>query len=152
MPTQEEVNAMHRYFGVEYNNRAWELGTMERTAEQDREFLDVAHASKLHWQAIGPELNLMRGVLLLAHAHASVGLGQTALTYARECSDYFLSRETEEWEQAFTLMIHAQAAHAAGNTSEHIEQYRRAKEIVDSMPEGEDKRIVMATWVRIPQP
>ena len=152
LPTEEEQNRLHKYFGIEYNNAAWPLGTKERTPQEDQDFLDYAHASKLHWQSIGTELQKMRGLLLVAHAHASVGLGKTALPWARECTKYFTSQDTENWELAFTHMIHAQAAHAAGESAEHAEQYQLAKDIVDAMPEDKTKEIVNVTWVRIPKP
>jgi len=152
LPTQEEQSVLHRYFGVEFNNAAWDLASRDRTADEDMKLLDLAHASKLHWDAVGTELHKIRGLSLVSHAHASVGLGDTALNMARQVTEYFAQHETEDWERAFVNMIHAQAAHAAGSTSEHAEYYAKAREIVDAMPEGEDKRIVMLTWVRIPTP
>jgi hypothetical protein len=152
LPSEDEQNRLHRYFGVEYNNKAWDLASRDRTPHEDRELLDVAHASKLHWEAVGTELNKMRGLLLVAHAHASVGLGGTALEWARECTVYFDSVDTEDWERAFTYMIHAQAAAVAVEAEEHRKMYAKAKEVVDGMPDGEDKNIVMVSWLRIPEP
>jgi hypothetical protein len=33
-----------------------------------------------------------------------------------------------------------------------VSTYAAAKDIIDGMPEGEDKEIVMMTWVNIPAP
>ena len=151
MPEQEQINEMHQWFAVECNNIAWGLTTKDRTAVEDRQMLDLAHAASYHWDAVGTELHKMRALMLVAHVHAELGLGSTALAYAAECTTYFTARETDDWELAFTHMIHAQAAHASGDMKLHTKLYHKAEKIVNAMPEGEDKRIVYATWVRIPQ-
>jgi hypothetical protein len=60
----EDANPEHwqRYFAIEFNNRAWSLTTRPRSADEDREMLNTAHASALHWNAIGTELNRMRRI------------------------------------------------------------------------------------------
>ena len=151
MPDQEQIKEMHQWFAVECNNTAWDLATKDRTPEEDRLLLDLAHAASYHWNEVGTELEKMRALMLVAHAHGELGLGRTALDYAQQCSAFFTSRDTEPWELAFTHMIHAQAAYAAGEMEQHTQIYHQAEKIVNAMPEGEDKRIVYATFVRIPQ-
>jgi len=152
MPDQDSIQLHHRWFAVECNNAAWALATRDRTPDEDRELLDLAHAAEYHWRAVGTELHAMRALMLVAHAHASCGCGSTALAYAEQCTAFFTTRETEAWEMAFVHMIHAQAAHAAGNAQVHAEKYALAQGLVQAMPEGEDRSIVMASWVRIPEP
>ncbi len=152
MPTPEELDLQHRWFAVECNNAAWALATRDRTPEEDRELLDLAHAAEYHWRAVGTELHAMRALMLVAHAHASCGLGTTALKYAEQCTAFFTARDTEPWELAFVHMIHAQAAHAAGADALHAHRYAAAQAVIDAMSEGEDRSIVMASWVRIPEP
>lgn len=152
MPDQDSVQQHHRWFAVECNNAAWTLASRDRTPNEDRELLDLAHAAEYHWRAVGTELHAMRALMLVAHAHACCGLGATALTYAEACTAFFTARETEPWELAFVHMIHAQAAHAAGVAETHATKYALANSVVQAMPEGEDRSIVMASWVRIPEP
>ncbi len=150
MPTEDDQKRLHRFFAIEFNNVAWVMATQQRTHVEDSRLLDVAHASKAHWDAIGTEVQMMRALLLVAHAHACCGIGKTAITWARRCTEYFAGVNTEQWEQAFVCMIHAQAAFVAGERAEHVEYYGIAKGIVDSMPDGEDKNIVLDTWRLIP--
>ena len=151
-PTKEDFDKYHKWFAVECNNRGWSLACRDRTADEDLEFRNAAHGVMLHWSAVGTELHRMRALSLLAHAHASCGLGATALPWAQQCTAYFTARETEPWELAFTHMIHAQAAHAASNAAVHSSQYALAEAIIDGMPEDENKEIVMMSWPRIPTP
>ncbi len=92
VPTETEPDAWHRYFAIETNNRAWELAGHERTGEEEQEMLHAAHASALHWAAIGTQLNVMRATMLLALVHALMDDGGRALTYADEMRSFFLQR------------------------------------------------------------
>ncbi|MFP6649298.1 MAG: hypothetical protein VB817_07545, partial [Pirellulaceae bacterium] len=88
VPTENSVEAWHRYFAVEFNNRGWDLSVKERDPGQDEEMLHAAHASTFHWAAIGTELNRMRASMLLAEVHALLGHGETALAYASTMRDF----------------------------------------------------------------
>ena len=151
-PSAEDLQQWHRFFGVECNNAAWQMTLDAASTRDNKAMLNAAHASVYHWLHVGTELNKMRGYALLAHVHAFCGHGATALDYINEVYAYFTQNETESWEHAFTHMIRAQAAHAAGDRDLHIRAYATAKDIIDGMPEGEDKEIVMMTWVNIPAP
>jgi hypothetical protein len=74
----------HRWFGIELNNRAWELiEAPARTAEETSEMLSAAHASRYHWQQVGTPLNRLRGELLVATAYLAADRPELALGYAR---------------------------------------------------------------------
>jgi hypothetical protein len=150
--TPEDISRWHQYVAIECNNAAWQMTIGDQSTLDRRAMLNAAHASVYHWLHVGTDLNKMRGYALLAHVHAYCGHGATALAYIDEVYDYFKLHETEAWEHAFTHMIRAQAAHAAADSALHRLAYDAAQEIVDSMPEGEDKEIVMMTWVNIPKP
>ncbi len=134
------------------NNRAWELSVFERTPEQDQEMLDAAHASAWHWSAIGTELNRMRSTMLLAEVHALLGFGASALRYAEEMRAYFTARETADWELAFTHVIHAHAASAAGAVEAHRIAYQSAQMALKAIVDDEDRAIVIKTFSQVPLP
>ena len=144
------LEEQHRRFAVEQNNRAWDLAARDRTREEDRELLDAAHASALHWSAIGTELNRMRSFMLLAHVHASLGHGQTALAYADDMHRYFLGRDTPDWETALAHIILAHAAHSAGDMETHAEALAAARQALEKIADPEDRQIVMETFERVP--
>jgi len=110
----DDMQAWHKHFAASCNNRAWELAIARRTPQQDREMLNAAHASGWHWSQIGTELHHMRSTMLLAEVHALLGYQASAMAFATQMRDYFLARETPDWELALTHAIYAHAACVAG--------------------------------------
>ena len=151
-PTDSDLQDWHKRFAAKANNRAWELSALDRTAEQNQEMLDAAHASAWHWSAVGTELNRMRSTMLLAEVHALLGFGSSALRYAEEMRTYFVGRETPDWELAFTHVIHAHAASAAGAVDTHRVAYQAAKIALNAIADAEDRAIVIKTFSQVPLP
>jgi hypothetical protein len=152
IPESKDPEDWHRYFAALCNNAAWELATKQRSAGEDAEMMNLAHASAWHWGKIGNELNRMRAKTLLAEAHALLGLGQPALELAEEVRAWFLGRETDDWEIAYVHVIHAHAAAAAGESGLHESSYAAAKQAVEAIGDDEDRRIVMQTFEQVPRP
>jgi hypothetical protein len=148
----DEAAAWHKRFAMSCNNRAWDLAAEPRTAAQEREMLDAAHASAWHWSQIGTEQNRMRATMLLAEVHALAGHGASAMAYAREMRSYFLGRDTPDWELAFTHAICAHAAHASGDAAEHRSAYRMAVEALNAIADADDRAIVARTFEQVPVP
>jgi hypothetical protein len=144
--------AWHERFAAECNNRAWELSVAPRSAAEDREMLDAAHASAWHWAKVGSELNRMRATMLLAEVHALLGMGERALADAGEMRAYFLGRESPDWEIAFSHAIFAHAAHVAGRAAEHRDAYAQAEAALAAIADDEDRAIVAATFAHVPPP
>ena len=148
-----EAASWHRRFAAQCNNRAWELSVQKtRSAAQDREMLDAAHASAWHWALCGDELNRMRATTLLAEVHALLGMGPSALAFAESMRDYYRGHPPPDWELAITHAIHAHAAHAAGRSDEHRESWARAEAALAAIASDEDRRIVSATFAQVPRP
>lgn len=81
-----DVNRAHRWFGVECNNRAWDLvEAAERTPDEIEEMIHSAHAAWLHWKPVGTLLNELRAENLLAMAYCVAGVSDRALWHARRC-------------------------------------------------------------------
>ena len=153
MVDQQDRGDWHRYFAVECNNRAWELATAERSAAEDDELLNVAHASAYHWSIAGDELNRMRALMLLAEVHACLAMGTTALTYAERMRSYFLGLEAvDDWELAFVHVIHAHAAASAGKRTEHAESYAAAEAALEAIADEQDRAVVLETFELVPAP
>jgi hypothetical protein len=148
-----DVQAWHKQVAMQCNNRAWALSVQPRSAAEDREMLDAAHASAYHWAQVGTELNRMRATMLLAEVHALLGHGPTALALATEMRDYFLARsDTPDWELAFAHAIHAHGAHVAGDLAEHRNSYRRAVAALAAVGGEQDRKIVAETLNQVPAP
>lgn len=84
-PQDTEPKSWHRYFAMEFNDRAWDFAERaSRTAEETIEMLNAAHAAAAHWNLVGTDLNRMRARTLLAHRCALAGFGEFALQLAEE--------------------------------------------------------------------
>ena len=149
----DEIRKWHRWFGAECNNRAWRLSEAPaRSAAEDDEMLDAAHAAALHWSTVGTAIHRARADMLLAHVHALLRHGTIAMQYAQRSFDAVMSRESPDWELAFAHAVLAHAALAANDTRLHAHHYMRAKEIGFALPDAEERQIFEATFTRIPPP
>ena len=115
IPDSTDPKDWHRYFAIENNNRAWELATGSRTEKENQEMLNSAHASALHWDLAGNELNHIRAKTLLAEVHALLGYGSSALAYIEEVREFLLKQDSADWEIALLHTIHAHAACVASS-------------------------------------
>ena len=148
-----EALEWHRQVAMGCNNRAWALTVQSRSASEDREMLDAAHASAWHWARAGTELNRMRATMLLAEVHALLGHGQLALSLATDMREYFLHRaDTPDWELAFAHAIYAHGAHAAARGEVHRAAYREAERALAAIADDEDREIVARTFAQVPAP
>jgi hypothetical protein len=148
----EDAAAWHRRFAAAGNNRAWDLSVQTRSAAEDQEMLNAAHASAWHWEKVGTELNHMRAIMLLAEVHALLGLGKSALAYAEEMREYFLRATAPDWEIAFVHVIHAHAASAAGEAAKHRASYDAAVAALDNISNEAERGPVADTFSHVPKP
>lgn len=152
-PEDTKPESWHRFFAATANNEAWPIAEAPRSQVEALALLNAAHASAWHWQAVGNELNHKRAIMLLAQAHAVAGLGPSALLYANEMRSYFLAEpSTPDWELAFTHAIHANAAHAAGEPTEHKSSYALAEKAIEVIAEEDDRAIVIRLFEQVPRP
>ena len=152
-PEDTKPESWHHFFAATANNQAWPLAEAPRSQIDALALLNAAHASAWHWQAVGNEINRKRALMLLAQAHTACGFGQSALLYANEMRTFFLAEpSTPDWELAFTHAIHANAAHAAGETTLHESSYALAKSAIAAIKDEEDRGIVTCLFEQVPRP
>lgn len=137
---------------MEANNLGWELAVRTRSPAEDLSLLNAAHTAAFHWQIVGEEIHRMRAKMLLAEAHALLGLGQTSFALATEVRDFFLKHSPSDWEIAFVHTIYAHAASAAGEVDIHRRAYAEAKEAVDAIADDADRAIVLKTFDQVEKP
>ena len=149
----DKVLDAHRHFAIECNNKAWSLVEAPNAAEQRDELLDLAHASALHWRAIGTDLEKMRATMLLANVHAALGLSASAMNYAQQMRSFFLDQSaTPDWEIAFVHTIHARACASAGDAEGHAESFAQAQAAISAIADPQDKAIVLVTFEQVQKP
>lgn len=148
-----DVAAAHRRHAVECNNLAWSLSEQgARSAAEDEDMLNAAHASAFHWSRAGNELNAARAWMLLGRVHALLGNGREALRYARQSHDYLVAHDPPDWELAFAHAVLAHAAWAAGDGTLHALHHAKARELGEAIADAEDRSIFLGTFGTIPQP
>lgn len=150
--SSSETDQWHRKFAMSCNNRAWELSVQVRSPTQDREMFSTADAAAWHWGQVGTELHRMRATMLLAEVQALLGLGPSAFALASEVRDYFLGRDTVDWEIGFTHAIYAHAAWVAGNAQEHRSGYLKEAAALDAIANPQDRALVAKTFGHVPAP
>jgi len=152
VPTDSDIQKWHRYFAVEANNEAWQRSLDTESERRPDEVLKLAYVAAYHWSQCGTALNVFRANMLLAHAHAFCGHGQTACEYVARYRAYMSEHAVEGWELVFAEMIHAQAAWAAGDHALHTSMYEQAAAAIEAMSDLGDREIATLTWVNIPRP
>lgn len=152
-PQEDQSGRWHKFFGASANNQAWTLVELPSAEVDRKQVLDAAHAAAWHWQQVGNELNRMRALMLLACAHAHVGLGASALAFAEEMRAYFLARpDTPDWELAFVHAVHAYAAATAGNTELHVQSCSLATRAIAAIADDKDRKMVQRVFRHVPAP
>jgi hypothetical protein len=111
----------HRWFAVEFNNQAWDLvEKSSRTVDETQQMIHLAHASALHWQAVGTALNSQRGENLLATVYAVAGDATAAVRHAERCLSLSVQNANEEspFDRATALGCAALAHRLAGDAAQ----------------------------------
>jgi hypothetical protein len=121
-PTFDLAQA-HRWFAVEFNNRAWDLIEKEgRSADETQEMLHAAHAAAIHWKAVGTSLNEQRAENLLATAYLKARRAEPALRHTQRClalsEDNATAGTETPFDRATALGCAACAHDLAGDTHE----------------------------------
>ena len=151
-PADDPTRTWTRRFAADANNRAWALAEQaSRTPAEDEEMLHAAHAARHLWTSIGTARNHALGDLLLGQVHALLGLGPSALRYARRAHGPLTAADAEPWQAAFAHAVLAHAAHATGDAALHRESHARAATAAAAL-QDEDRNVFDATFRTIPAP
>jgi hypothetical protein len=152
-PTPEETARWQRRLASQANNRAWTLAEAEtRTAEEDEEMLQAAHAAMHFWKIVGNEKNRAHAAQLVAHAYALLGLPGPAAHYLAKSQPVFFADGAEAWEAALAHAVAANVAAAQKDAAAHQEHYAMASGLVAKLPDPEDRKILEATLRVLPSP
>jgi tetratricopeptide (TPR) repeat protein len=84
--TKEEMDKLHRKFGVKWYNKTWDyLDKKELTSKEELEMLAVTHASMQHWSFIGKPINFASSYWQISRVYTVLNEGNLALRYAKTC-------------------------------------------------------------------
>lgn len=149
----EDTALWQRRLASQANNRAWSLSELPvRSAEEDEEMLQAAHAAMYFWKIVGSANNQAHAAQLLAHVYAALKLPNPAAHYLAKSAPVFLSDQAAAWERALAHAVAAHVAAARGDHAEHLAHYRAAVDQVAALPDPEDRAILEATLRVLPVP
>jgi hypothetical protein len=151
-PTAEETAAWQRRLASQANNRAWALAEAPaRSAEEDEEMLQAAHAAMYFWRSVGNDNNRAHAAQLLAHAYALLGLAHPARHYLAKAQMFF-GEGAEPWELALAHAVAANVAAANRDAQAHAQHHANAVRLIEALADPEDRKILNATLRVIPVP
>ncbi|MEO8330123.1 MAG: hypothetical protein ABI586_08970, partial [Candidatus Nanopelagicales bacterium] len=105
-----------RTMAVQAFNQAWDLiDKQDRTAEEDRQLLLLACASRQLWDDIGEPMQLVTGDWQVAHVAALLGYTSLSLEFATAAFERASSSEVPLWLLASTCEGLARAHAVAGH-------------------------------------
>lgn len=152
-PSADETAVWQRRLASQANNRAWTLSeSLSRTAEEDEEMLQAAHAAMYFWKIVGNTRNHAHAAQLVAHVYALLGEGGPAKHFQAKSQPVFLGEGAEPWESAMTHLVAANVAVANNDAKAHREHYAKAVRLIDAVPDAENRQILRATLRVVPAP
>jgi DNA-binding transcriptional MerR regulator len=143
----------HRAIAAGLFNRSWELLEVEgRTAHQDAELIDTAHASAWHWRQVGSAANEARGHWMLARVYSVLGHGAEAVYHARRANEVLDTggEGIEDWDRPAAAEAMARALVAAGDLDGAAEWKARAAELLQAVADEEDRSVVEGDLAALP--
>lgn len=139
---ETEQSWFHKKMAAELFNETWTLlDKPERTPEEDTRMIHTAHASRLHWEAVGSAENLAVGEWQVSRVHSVLRQPDSALFHARrsldtaernDLSPFHLACAHEAIARALAITHHQAAA-------EHI---ATASRIASGITDPEEKKIL----------
>jgi hypothetical protein len=152
-PTPEDTALWQRRLASQANNRAWSLSeAASRTAQQDEEMLHAAHAAMYFWNIVGNDNNHAHASQLLAHVYALLRQPGPASHYQAQSQPVFFAQGAADWEVALAHCVAANVAASMGDTDAHGKHYRLSYQLVEQLPDPEDRKILEATLCILPRP
>ena len=145
--------ATQRQLAAGLYNYTWTLLEQdERSADEVDRMIHAAHASRLHWDAIGLPANRARGEWLCSRVYAVLGRGEPAVWHARRCLDILDAGGDgiEDWDRPAAYEALARA-HAVAGDHEEAERWRaRAREALTGVADAEDRDLIEGDLATLP--
>ena len=135
----------HRALGTGLFNRSWDLLEIEgRTAAQDDELVDTAHASAWHWRQVGNVAHVARGHWLCSRVYAVLGRGEAAVLHARRANEILEAggEGIEDWDAAAAAEAMARALAVHGDADGAVEWKARCADLLGGIADAADRSVI----------
>jgi DNA-binding transcriptional MerR regulator len=135
---------VERALAVDLFNETWTLlETEDRTTEQDERMVNVAHASRYHWEQAGGPEQLAVGDWQVSRVYSVLGRAEPALHHAHESLARAQADDVPTWVLASAHEAIARASGVAGDQGAAREHADRARALAATIDDAEDRQIVM---------
>lgn len=150
-PASELDPATQRALAVSLFHRVWELlERADRTAADDQELVNAAHASRLHWTSIGTPRHLAIGDWQISRVYSTVGRPEPAVHHARLCLENARLAIDEPWLLGSAYEGLARAYAAAGDRAAATEWKDKAVAQLELVTDRDDREIVEQDIASLP--
>jgi hypothetical protein len=140
-----------RQQAVDLFNEVWALlDTADRTAAQGERMVHAAHASRLHWEAVGTAENIAVADWLCSRVYAVLGRGEPAMYHARWCLERAEREALQDWVRAEGHEALARAHTLIGDLDEARRHADEARKVCDSIDDAEDRNVVLGDLATLP--
>ncbi len=143
----------HRALAVGLFNRTWTLLEIEgRTARQDAEMIDTAHASAWHWRQVGNAANEARGHWMLARVYSVLAHGPEAVYHATRANEVLDAggEGIEDWDAAAAAEAMSRALVANGDLAGAAAWKARAGALLEGVSDPDDRGVVEGDLATLP--
>jgi len=152
-PAGGEAESAHRAFAKAAFNGAWDLIDLaERSADQDRQMLALAFASRWHWGEVGTDQNIAISDWQVGHVASLVGDRWLAETFSRAAYERAQSADLPTWLRASAAEGMARAAAVAGDRAGYERHVAEARELLAQVDDPEDVTLIEGQLASIPPP
>ncbi len=138
------INNIHRYFGVEFNNTAFNyFDRKNKSQEEIDDMIGYAHSSLHHWKLYsgGTVVNVQRGEYMVAKAYSLAGIKTESLSHAKRCLELTekYPAEMKDFDFAFANEVMAMAQKLNGNYDEFLKHRAMAENFGNEIKDEEDR-------------
>lgn len=131
----------HRTIAVSTFNGCWELLESTRSAEDDRNLLSLAFASRYHWLQAGTAMQWATSDWMVSRCAAAIGEGNLSLTFAKSALET-TPEDAPAWMRASMHEGMARACAAIGDDEGRVQHIARARQILASEPSQQDRELI----------
>ena len=138
-----DVKAAHKYFSAHCFNGAWGLiDKKDRTAEEDKQMINLAQASIWHWtqREDCTDQNLSVGYWQASRVYALLGQADNARRYGQLSLEK--SKGSEPFYVGYAYEARARAESVAGDKDKTKEYLSKAREFADKITNAEYKKML----------
>jgi hypothetical protein len=132
---------LHRKIAKQCFNKTWDyLEKKNRTPDDDKQMLILAHTSRYHWGLVGNARNLAVGEWQISRVYADLKQAEPSLLFAKSCLDLTIKNNlTELLPSTYEGMARAYAV--ARQPQLAREYIVKARKELESIEDKEDKKI-----------